>query len=62
MIQKEPQYYYFDNWSGTKKSFHRLRDAKIAAKKETGVSITIRRAFDRLFGYVIRTDSQYTPA
>lgn len=34
-------YWYNDNWNGDVKSFPTLREAKTAAKKEDGVSITI---------------------
>lgn len=36
-------YSFKDNWYGDKKSFNTLREAKEAAKKEDGVSITIYR-------------------
>ena len=39
------KYWYHDNWVGTRREFKTLKAAKEAAKKETGVSITIYTNF-----------------
>ena len=37
------KYWYMDNWCGDVHEFDTLRDAKKAAKAETGVTVTIYR-------------------
>jgi hypothetical protein len=39
--QSKIRYHYYDNWSGAKREFTKLNDAKKMAKKETGHTITI---------------------
>lgn len=35
------KYWYFDNWSGCKREFGSLKEAKKIARKEDGICITI---------------------
>lgn len=37
------KFWYRDNWHGNTHEFNTLKEAKVAALKETGVSITIIR-------------------
>jgi hypothetical protein len=52
------EFWYRDNWSGEKKTFATLAQAKRAAKKETGDSIAI---FDSNNNIVNAAASGHTP-
>lgn len=54
------KYWYLDNWSGKKKLFNTLREAKFSAKIETGISITIYDSDSKIVEIV--NASGYVPA
>ncbi len=59
-IKEQPEakkYFYLDNWTGKRRSFNRLRDAKGAARLEDGLSIAIYQG--RRTVCIISTESQY---
>ena len=57
-------YWYFDNWHGTKREFDRLDTAKHFARLEDGISITIWTMNNGREGIaaIVNTISQYCPA
>lgn len=55
-----PKYFFIDNWDGSLHEFETFRDAKKAAKEQTGVSIGIIKISDKKITHV--PASGHTPA